>query len=83
MPQFECDIEPETQNPRVRFNFPNGWTASVMFRTGKDRMNALMASVAAFPTGQHGTGKTILGETEARADEVLEFLNETMAREKI
>lgn len=74
---FEADVCPDTGSPRLRFNFDNGWSASVVLRHyGGKRgdCGALMASLAACPTGAWGTGKTELGETEATAKEVAIFL---------
>lgn len=72
-PQFEADLDPNSGMPRVRFNFSNGWSASLVIRT--PGCDAMMASLAACPTGQWGTGKTELGETEASADEAIAWLD--------
>lgn len=74
-PEFETDLEPDTRWPRVRFNFANGWSASLVIRTNGD-FDALQASVAACPTGEWGTGRTILGPTEATADEALAWIDQ-------
>ena len=77
-PAYECDVTPNEPGhpfaPRVRFNFDNGWTASVIFRVRGDGFDALHAMLAHWPTGRAGKGKTVLGETEASPDEVAAFL---------
>lgn len=78
--EFECDLAPDTGWPRVRFNLDNGWSASVMFRLGRNGFEAQTASVAACPTGEWGTGLTEIGETEASADEVIRYLADVQAR---
>lgn len=81
VPEFECDLEPSTRWPRVRWNFANGWTASVVFRVhGGNGCDAMQASLAACPTGHWQEGKTELGETEATADEVAAYLAQIAAR---
>lgn len=80
-PAFEADIAPDTHGPRVRFNFLNGWTGSLALRTSRNGMHAMMASVAAWPTGQHGKGLTELGPTEASADEAMNWLDDIRCRE--
>jgi hypothetical protein len=80
--RFEADICPETRAPRLRFNFANGWTASVVLRMGRPNgCDFMMASVAAWPTGMHGMEKSDFGPTEASADEALRFLDEIQRRE--
>lgn len=79
-PQFECDLEPETGMPRVRFNFDNGWSASLLVRTGANLTDAMLASVACCPTGQWGAGVTELGPTEAWADEAISWIARVRAR---
>ena len=81
-PQFECDLAPDTLQPRVRFNFSNGWSASLVVRTGMGRngCDAMLASLAACPTGQWGKGKTEIGPTEAFADEAIAWLHELSRR---
>src|SRR6185503_20651325 len=73
LPQFECDMDPDTRFPRIRFNFANGWSASLVVRA--QRCDAMLASVAACPTKEWGTGKTELGPTEAFADEAIEWID--------
>lgn len=84
MKQFECDIAPDDSpmpgSPRVRFNFANGWSASLAMRTGSRGMEAMLASVVACPTGQWGKGKSELGPTEAFADEAIAWLHEISQR---
>lgn len=79
---FEADLCPETYRPRIRFNFANGWSASVVFRDYCDCTSSF-ASVACCPTGAWGTGQTELGETEASADEVAAFLMEVSQRRAV
>lgn len=81
---FEADLDPQTHRPRLRLNFANGWSASIVLRgLSSNGCEALMASVAACPTGQWGAGKTVLGETEASADEVVQFLAHTSMRKRV
>lgn len=84
--QFEADCEPDHLWPRVRFNFANGWSASVMLRTRTDcpapqNMMAMTAALACCPTGRWASGLTELGETEASADEVAAYLAAVAERE--
>lgn len=74
LPAFEADLHPQTNQPRIRFNFNNGWSGSLLLRSPTDPCNFLMASVAAVPGGEWGQGKTQLGETEASADEAIAYL---------
>jgi len=80
---FEADLEPETGMPRVRFNFDNGWCASMIIRTSLNRVTAMQASVAAAPAGQWGQGVTELGPTEATADEAIAWIDEIRRRPTI
>ena len=81
---FEADIDPDTRGPRVRFNFQNGWTGSLIIRTrSPNGMAVMMASVAAWPTGQSGKGLTQLGPTEASADEAMNWLDDIRCREPL
>lgn len=75
--EFEADLSPDTHQPRVRFNFNNGWSASLVIRTGArhERCFAMQATLAACPTGRWGTGLTELGEQEATADEAIAWLD--------
>lgn len=72
---FEADLCPETEAPRIRFNFPNGWSASVVLDAGANRPCVFhYASVAACPTGEWCTGITELIGTEMDAEEVAHWL---------
>lgn len=79
--QFECDLAPPLGFPRVRFNFSNGWAGSLVVRTSA--VDAMLASVAACPTGHWSTGQTELGPSEAFADEAIAWLNEIAQRPKV
>lgn len=73
-PEFEADVDPTTGWPRLRFNFSNGYSGSLVIRTrGCD---AMQASLAACPTGEWGSGETVLGPTEATADEAIAWLGQ-------
>jgi len=75
---FEMDVDPETRWPRARFNFSNGWSASILFR-GTDGA-ATIASLAAWPTMKKGMNHTEFGQHEASPEEVAAFLCEIAAR---
>lgn len=78
---FEADLDPYTRSPRLRLNFPNGWSASIVLRmAAPGGCSFSIASIAAAPTGEWGIGKTELGETEALADEVAAWLFEISQR---
>jgi len=78
---FEADLCPETGAPRVRFNFSNGWSASLVLLTGtRDRCHFHTASLAACPTGQWGVGKTELLGNELGAEDLVEELHEIALR---
>jgi hypothetical protein len=78
---FEADLCPETGAPRVRFNFSNGWSASLVLLTGtRDRCHFHTASLAACPTGQWGAGKTELLGNELGAEDVVEELRSISLR---
>ncbi len=80
---FEADLDPETGAPRLRFNFDNGWSASVVLTTAtRDRCHFFTASVAACPVGQWGKGKTQLLDTEIAADEVACRLDQIRRRDR-
>lgn len=84
-PSFEADLEPRTRQPRIRFNFDNGWSASVVLFThadGPKPCEAMLAALAAAPTGHWGENMTELGSQEAWPDEVIAFLAEIAARAK-
>lgn len=81
---FEADIDPNTSGPRVRFNFQNGWTGSLVIRTrSPNGMSAMRASVAAWPTGQPVKELAELGPTEASADEAMNWLDDIRCREPL
>jgi len=72
---FEADICPETGAPRVRFNFSNGWSCSlVLHSSSANGCEFLMASVARCPTGNWGAGKAEILCNEARSDEAAHWL---------
>lgn len=72
---FEADLDPQTGAPRVRFNFPNGMSASLALRQpSADGCHFLMASLASCPTGQWGTGNTVIYGNELSAEEVAHWL---------
>lgn len=84
--EFEADLTPAEIGigahwPRVRFNFDNGWSASLVIRT--TGCNAMQAALACCPTGKWGSGVTELeiGEQEATADEAIAFLSAVAAWE--
>lgn len=80
---FEADLCPETGAPRVRFNFSNGWSASLVLLTGtRDRCHFHSASLAACPTGRWGTGATDIIGGELDAEEVVEGLEAISLRGK-
>ena len=72
--EFEADLDPQTGWPRVRFNFDNGWSASLVLRMAPNRTECMLASVAAAPTGKWAEGQTELGPTEAMADEAISLI---------
>jgi hypothetical protein len=75
--QFEADLCPETRSPRIRLNFANGWSASIVLRQGaRNGCDFALAALARCPTGRWGTGATELGECEASPDEVAAFIAE-------
>lgn len=72
---FEADLCPETGAPRVRFNFDNGWSASLVLLTAtRDGCHFLTASLAACPTGQWGSGVTQLIGNELGSDGAAQWL---------
>lgn len=82
--QFEADLCPETGAPRIRFNFPNGWSASIVLRMEHPNgCEFAMASMAVCPTGQWGTGKTTILGNELSAEEVAHWLVGTDMREAV
>lgn len=87
--EFECDLTPPNGMapghpgpawPRIRFNFDNGWSASIVVRVDENGCDATIASLAACPTGRWGEGVTEIGESEAFADETARFLAEVASR---
>jgi hypothetical protein len=80
--QFEADLDPQLGHPRMRFNFANGWSASVVLYMPypKHKCDFRLASLAACPTGKWSMGVTELGQSEAAADEVAAFLAEVASR---
>jgi hypothetical protein len=78
---FEADLDPGTRHPRVRFNFDNGWSASLVLFTnpaGPNPCDAMLCALAAAPTGKWG--EIELGVQEAFADEAIAFLAAIAAR---
>ncbi len=72
---FEADLDPQTGAPRIRFNFPNGMSASLVLRSPTaDQCHFHMASLASCPTGKWGTGKTVIYGNELSAEEVAHWL---------
>jgi len=80
---FEADLDPQTGAPRVRMNFSNGWSISIVLMMRPSQTSCLIASVAACPTGRWGQGKTQLLESEASPEEVAQFAVEVAAREAL
>ena len=72
--EFDADLDPETGFPRIRYNFDNGWTASMVMHMGISTTRSMYASVAAWPTGKCGQGLTEIGLTEANADEAISWI---------
>lgn len=72
---FEADLCPETGAPRLRWNFANGWSGSLVMRNmAPNGCDAPIASVAACPSGHWGEGLTEPGPTEATADEAIAWI---------
>ncbi|CAD7335207.1 hypothetical protein FIM10_01930 [Sphingomonadales bacterium 56] len=71
--EFEADLDPETGFPRIRYNFDNGWTASMVMHMGISTTRSMHASVAAWPTGKAGPG-FIEQLTELGADEAISWI---------
>lgn len=81
---FEADLCPNTGAPRMRLNFANGWSGSLVLRAAApNECDFGMASLAAAPTGQWARGLTELGETEATADEAVDWLFDVAARSPV
>jgi|GEM_PF-2038207 len=81
--QFEADLEPDTLMPRIRFNFDNGWSASMIIQTRRNGCIAQMANLACCPAGQWGSAATELGPSEAFADEAVAWLDAVRQRPSI
>lgn len=83
--EFEADLCPTTHAPRIRFNFSNGWSASVVLRqlTRGTDCDYQVAALACCPTGMWRTGLTELGESEACAQEVAEYLAQIASRPRL
>lgn len=80
---FEADLDPETGAPRVRLNFINGWSISlVLSMPDKSRTRFGLASVACAPTGRWGNGETDLLSHEAFPDEVAAMVFDVSQRPK-
>lgn len=78
---FEADLCPDTHAPRIRMNFANGWSISVVLTDAANRRTCFhAASVAACPTGQWGTGKTELLENETFSDRVAALIEQVASR---
>lgn len=74
---FEADLCPETGSPRLRFNFSNGWSASVVLRgAASNGCDFTMASVALCKTGEWGTGQTRLLGNELTPKQVALLLRQ-------
>lgn len=77
---FEADLCPETGAPRIRLNFPNGWSASIVLLPATKNERFLLPSLATCPTGQWGTGKATLIGNELSPEEVVRWLAHTAMR---
>jgi len=77
--EFEADLNPGTGQPRIRMNFDNGWSISLVMRMPGNRTTAQLCSVAICPSGRWGTGKTQLLGEESSADEVAAHIATTAA----
>lgn len=81
---FEADLDPETGSPRIRMNFENGWSVSiVLMMPDQNRTRFLIASVAACPTGKWRAGKTELLHNEASPERVCYLIDEIAGREPL
>lgn len=81
---YEADLDPESFAPRIRLNFDNGWSVSIVF-TSPDANGTRfsLASIAACPTGKWGQGCTELLHNEAFADELADILRDVGKRPSI
>jgi len=78
---FEADLCPDTLAPRIRFNFPNGWTASILLREARPKCAEFrLASMVVCPTGRWGKGETRAIGHELTSDEVAHWLVDTAMR---
>ncbi len=75
---FEADLYPQYGSPRMRFNFANGWSASVVLYMAMSQNSCDFRPTC--PSGKWPQGLTQLGQHEASADEVAEFLAEVASR---
>lgn len=74
---YETDIDPTLDAPRIRFNFRNGWTGSLALRMMRPNgMDAMLASVAAWPTGNMSRDAIVFGPSEAFPDEAMSWLDD-------
>ncbi len=81
---FEADLDPQSHRPRIRMNFSNGWSVSVVLMSpSQNGCEFLCASVAVCPTGQWGEGNTEIVAYEALACEVATILGEVSSREAL
>ena len=77
---FEADVCPETQRPRLRMSFDNGWTISIVLcDANRSRTGFHGASVAAWPTRRKGTATELL-DHEADADRVAAAIADVRSR---
>lgn len=78
---FEVDMLFPSGGCRIRFNFPNGWSASVMLHTFAERSRSglLYAGLAAAPL-RDWDGPIELHDSEATPDLVAAFLAEVASR---
>lgn len=81
--QFEADVCAATGKPRLRLNFANGWSASIVLRMEQRGGHFAMAALAAYPTDPRGIGATELGESEASPEEVAAYIAEIAARPQV
>ena len=73
-----------TDAPRIRFNFRNGWTGSLVLRMMRPNgMDAMLASVVAWPTGRMTTDTTVHGPTEAFPDEAMSWIDDVRCWEPL
>lgn len=81
MTQFEADLDPATGAPRVRFNFSNGWSASLVLQMpDRNGTRFALASIACCPAGRWGKGETELLGNECGASEAGAIIAEVCMR---